>query len=441
VGASQQEAETILERKVKLMEKAHRDEAVGDNYVKLLLAGRAGAYAGDAVMSDTLFTGLAATLLYGIPLADVVPWQLLFRTEYPSLEEFLRGVLIRIERVAPEEVAPALETVEGTLQFVFSPDFWQTAARQIPNKAVYGKSRYDLSYFDPAAVRDFLRSTAIAVMKRGTSHSGSKEKMRSLADALGVDEAVAEDIFNRAALLSALREQGGLVGYTWVGVTQLTGGRVRFRAYDGSEVEVQVDHVVDALVGAYVGLSRVGLCSVTPSDYSKAPPLRYDPEAARYAIDWLLSLFTQGFRDRLPATALAAANYQTAEERGETVPPLAEVYALPASQAAQLEAVAEGVVRGLKPDVGPYELNLYKAAVRALYGELFSPHRWGAEAQRAMARDELKRYWVGRWAGAGLDAGVLDALFEAVYPTAQALGDARWSERLLELRRRLRLRG
>jgi hypothetical protein len=437
VGLSQREAERVLEQKLKLSQKSFTDDALDQNLFKLLDVYEWSTFEGEATLSDTLFTSLTATLLYGIPLADVVPWQQLFRVELPTVEEYLRGVLIRIERVAPEEVVPALETVGGALSYIFVEPVAETIAPQVPGKAVYGVSRYDQSYFDPTAVREFLRSTAYAVTKRGTSFTGMRDEMGALTEALALRPEVAEDLLNRSLLVEALKWQGAVADYAWADETLVTDGRVRFRASTGEEVEVEVAHLLDAVAGCYADLSFADACYAMPEDYYRYYPLRYDPAVARVALDYLVSLFTRGFRDRLTLAALALANYQTAEERARVVTPRAETYALATSQCQRLDSLVEGFVQQAKPDATPVELNLYKVAVRALYGELFAAHRWGAEAQRAMARDQLKRYWVEKWGRYGLNPQLLDQLFDLVFPVVATLGNVRASARLKELQYRL----
>jgi hypothetical protein len=437
VGLSQREAERVLEQKLKLSQKSFTDDAIDQNFFKLLDVFEWAAFEGEATLSDTLFTSLVATLLHGIPLADVVPWQQLFRIELPTAEEYARGVLIRIERVAPEEVVPALETVEGTLGYIFVEPVAEPVTSQVPGKAVYGVSRYDQSYFDPTAVREFLRSTAYAVTKRGTSFAGMRDEMAALAETLGLRPEVAEDLLNRSLLVEALKLQGAIADYAWADETVVTDGRVRFRAGSGEEVEVEVAHLLDAVAGCYADLSFSDACYAMPEDYYRYYPLRYDPTAARIALDYLVSIFTRGFRNRLTLTALALANYQTAEERARPVTPRAEAYALSTSQCQRLDSLVEGFVLRAKPDTTPVELNLYKVAVRALYGELTAAHRWGAEAQRAMARDQLKQYWVEKWSRYGLNPQLLDRLFDQALPAVATLGAVRASARLKELAYRL----
>jgi hypothetical protein len=437
VGASQLEAERVAEQKLKLSQKSFTDEAIDQNFWRLFGVSGWATFRSETTLSDTLFSSLTAALLHGIPLADVVPWQQLFSTELPTVEEYLRGVLIKIEQVAPEEVVPALESVEGALDYIFEESVAETVAPQVPEKAVYGKSSYDRSYFDPAAVREFLRSTAYAVTKRGTSLTGMRDEMEALTEALDLRPEVAENLLNRSLLVEALKRQGAIADYAWADETAVTDGKVSFRAGTGEEVEVEVAHLLDAVAGCYADFSFAGACYAMPEDYYRYYPLRYDPAVGREALDYLVSLFTRGFRDRLTLTALALANYQTAEERARPVTPRAEAYAAATSQCQRLDSLVEGLVLQAKPDATAVELNLYKTAARSLYGELTAVHRWGAEAQRAMPRDELKRYWVEKWSRYGLDAQLLDRLFDPAFSAVATFGAVRASERLKELRYRL----
>jgi len=427
----------LAEWKLKLSQKTSTDDAVDQLISRFFDTFDYGTGYADYVTTDTLLSGFYSSLMLGIPLADVVPWQLLFQVELPSPEEYIQGVLLEIRRVPPEQVLPQLETIDQLLGYVFEPEWSGYIQQQIPGKAVYGRSRYDQSYFDPTAVANFLRSTAYAFAKKGTSDQAVRAKIRAAAEVLGIEPALAEDLHNRLAMFSAAKAQGALANYAWVDATELTDGRVRFRAYDGSEVEVEVDGVLDALVGCYADLSFADLCFATPGDYYRYYPLRYDPSVAQVALEYMVSLFSRGFRERYLVTPLLIANYQTAEQRARAVTDMAERYSVPTSHRLALERAVDSFLDSRGAAADPVTRNLYRVAVLDLYGSLYGVHRWGDEMQRSMTRVQLKEFWVRRWSEAGLDASLLPDLFDAVIGTVDALGAVRMAEVAKSLRRRL----
>ena len=118
-----------------------------------------------------------------------------------------------------------------------------------------------------------------------------------------------------------------------------------------------------------------------------------------------------------------------------------ESFALPASQRVKIEGIVENVVRQLETDADAYKLRLYKTAALELYGALYSPHKWGNEMQRSMTPEELKRFWVSKWSGDGLNPDTLSKLWDAVKPAVDALGASRTTARMRFLREKLRARG
>ena len=144
-----------------------------------------------------------------------------------------------------------------------------------------------------------------------------------------------------------------------------------------------------------------------------------------------------GFRRRYLATALAVANYQTAEERADWRSGRTETYALPAAQRARIESIVENAVKAVEPGADAFRLRLYKTAALELYGTLYGVHRWGSEMQRALTPDALKRYWIEKWSGDGLDPRVLEAIWASAKPAIDALGSARLQVRTRFIREKL----
>ena len=304
-------------------------------------------------------------------------------------------------------------------------------------KAVYGRSRYDESYYDPPAIREFLRSTLYAFTKKDLSWTERRLRVEKAAKLLGIGEDLARTVFDRLSIIEAVKEKAATWDYAWWDASSWSlegsGGAVEFVTYDLTVEAVEYEQLIDAQGGGLWDHSCWEYCFWTPIE----PAYRFDPERLKAVFDIYRDFVVSGFRRRYLATALAVANYQTAEERADWRSGRTETYALPAAQRARIESVAEGVVRTADPGVDAFKLRLYKTAALELYGALYGVHRWGSEMQRALSSEELKSFWIGKWSDDGLDPAVLEKLWEAVKPVVDVLGAARLQARARFIREKL----
>jgi hypothetical protein len=440
VAASQAEAVTVAEQKVAYWQKVLSDPAVDQVTFRMFDVASVVGAIGDMIMSDTLYSTLVSAVHFGIPLAEVVPWQVNFRLELPSIEEYLAGVLIKPVPVSPEEVEPALGVLDKVLDLIFSPE----ARPAPPGKAVYGRSRYDESYWDPVAVREFLRSAIYAVAKKGTADAAVREELAALARALGIPEHVAADIYHRLAMVTAARDQSAPTDFAWIGFSRLSGeggvARVKVRSWTGEEVEVEYGSLLNLIAGAYIGLTCIGLSYIMPVDWAGAGGLRVDPRSLRAVIALLKDALVKSFSSNVTYNALTVANYRDAFEGGRPGGYRTESYAIPVSHAEKIATIAREVVSRLAPGAGAVVRRLYEVAAQEVYSALYKPSGWGREVYRAMAPEELRAAWLEKWAARGLDRAVLERLWDAVKPVADALGLSRTAADLSSIRKRL-LRG
>ena len=437
MGAAQREAERVAEQKLSYWAKSLSDEALEANTWRMFDTFDWGSFWSDWVLSDTLFSSLVSMLLFDIPLSDVVPWLLNWEIELPTTDEFMRGVLIKLEPIDITQVFPELTSILDSVWTLFLPEFAENIAGTKLVKAIYGKSRYDYSYYDPEAVREFLRSTLYAFTKKDVSWSEAKMRVEKAAQQLGVPEDLARSVFDRLSMISAIKERGATWDYAWWDRTDWalegSGGEVVFVTYDLTEEAVEYEQLFDP--------QACGMWDYTCWDYSYWTPTEpvylFDVEKMRAAYDILRDFFVQGFRRRYLATALAVANYQTAQERRSWQSARTETYAVPTSQRYRIESVVESVVKARIPDADPYKLQLYKSAALDVYGALYGVHQWGDEMFRAMTPDQLKQYWVDKWSADGLDPDVLSAVWDNVKPVIDILGSARTTARMRFIREKL----
>jgi len=438
VGASQIEAELVLEQKLKYWLKTLSEDAIDMNTWRAFDTFDWATFWSDWVLSDTLFSSLVSMLLFDIPPSEIVPWTLVWGVELPTPDEFLRGVLIKLEQIDVTEVFPELKTFLDAAWSIFEDWAAEGIAGMRLEKAVYGKSRYDRSYYDPEAVREFLRSTLYAFAKKDRSWPEIRLRVQKAAEQLGIPEDIARMVFDRVSEIEAVKEKAATWDYAWWDVSswspEVGGGAVEYTTYDLTMDAVEYEQMFDAQAGGVWDRSCWDYCYWAVDE----PVYRYDPEKEKAVFDTYRDYIVSAFRHRYMATALAAANYQTAEERARPGGGRVESYALPASQRVRIEALVERIVKGAEPDVDAVRLRLYKSAALEIYGALYSPHRWGAEMQKAMGPEELKRFWVSKWSGDGLNPDTLSKLWDAVKPVIDAFGSARTTARMRFLREKLR---
>jgi len=478
MGVASREVWEVLETKRKYWCKALSESAWGTNLWVMFNIFDHFSFWIDFTLSDTLLSSLLSLLFFDIPLIDVVPWGLAWNVEVPTAEELSRGVLVRLERktvrealiewlrryyeialgLSPEEVEERvsrlsleleaiLKVPEEAITKVFKPEVSAMVLETRPRKAVYGVTRYDESYYDPQAVREFLRSTFEAWMQKRGSYDEVRLRLRTLAKTLNMYEGVVEDIFNRLSMFDSIKESCLTWDYGWWDRT-LWGPEeygsppepvVEVTDFYGRKVRLEYKTLFDAQGSGWWDFSHWDQFYWTPTEIEAVPIYSIFEDLKDSYLSVLRDAMVLNARSRIVTTATAVANYQTFEAmRSPMKSPRTETYALPYSMRLRLERIVESVVTKLIPNIDTYRLRLYKTAVLELFGSLSSPHRWGDEAVRAMSDEELRNYWIGKWGSDGLDPNVLSILYDQVMRTIRAFRNVRVKDRLRFLRYRLR---
>jgi len=405
-------------------------------------------------ISTTFWSGLTSSFLWGINLNDIIPDNINFQIELPDLQQWLNGVLLIINQINLSNLLQNLNislpnfnlndligSLSDFTNFLIPPININLQNSQL-TKAYYGISAYGLSYYDPTAVRNFLRSTVFSIVVKNKNPATIKNEMEALKQSLNIADFVADDFYNRLIAIKEARDQLCLVDYCWVGYSIIPeednsprhDALLSFQTYDGRNVTIPVGNIFDLQAGCYVDLSYVDFCAIAEDEttgdnvYNITEP----------SVSTVLDAIHRSFVSRINVTPLAVANYQSGKARQD--PHNSErvaYYGLSVTQLRQLDYVTENVVKGLIPDIDSFTLRQYKVAVESLYSELFSVHRWGNEAQQAMSQEQLQQYWTQKWTLQGLNSNVLTALWNAVYPVITAQGKIRTRERLIFLKKKL----
>ncbi|MHC1593721.1 MAG: hypothetical protein ACXQT2_00185 [Methanotrichaceae archaeon] len=436
------EAWKIIEQKRKYWYKTLSDDATWSILAQSYNVFDWLSFFSDITLSDTLWSSLVSWLLLGIPFTDLEPWNLLWRVELPAPEEFLRGVMIRLERVSlrdlVQEVAPELAQAVEQPSLFLEEEYAVGVVETGLEKAVYGGTRFDYSYYDPPAVREFFRATVYAFMKKGRTLETAKHDIEEAARILNIHPEVARTLFNRLSAISSIKERALTWDYGWWDFTywseEGSEGKVTYINYELQPQTTPYEDLVDYQAGGFWDDSPWDYFYWTEEYPSSVHPFRVEG----YNVARLYDVVYANFRSRIATTPLAVANYQTRREREKwTESERLETFALPVSQRMHLERLVESVVRSREPDVDACKLRLYKSAVLQLFGDLSSPHRWGVGMQRTMSEDELRRWWIERWVDLGLDRDTLETLYSYLRKRVDTYTSVRQRERLRFLRKRL----
>lgn len=439
MGASQREAEAILEQKRKYWQKVLSEDAIETNIFRMFDVFDQASFWGDWVLSDTLFSSLIGLVFFDLPISDFVPWNLMWEITLPDIDEFLRGVLIKLEPISITDLFPDLSSVFGSLSTFMTPEAaWGIEGTRL-KKAYWGVTKYGEGYLDPPAVREFLRSTLYAFLKKDITLEEAKRRVQAAAEQLNLASEIVQDVFNRLSMISAIKEKAATWDFAWWDVTEWaeegSGGYLEFTSWDLTPEKVEYEQMWDVEGGAWWDMSLWDYCFWTD-------------DVSPYAMDWerkipviidIVDTVIFNWRRRIHTTALAAANYQRAEERRYSyTSSRTETYAVPTSAKIRVESIVENIVRKMEKQPTAFKLRLYKSAALEMFGKLYGVHRWGAEMEKAMSELDFKEYWLTKWSSEGLDRAVLEVIYQSVRPIIDALGTMRVENRVRFLRERLR---
>jgi len=432
--------EKVSQQKISYYQKALTDEAVWSNLTSTYDVSDIASFSADLVLSDTLFSSLSSYFVFGLSLEEIVPVNLNWGIELPSVEEFLRGVNIKLVPMTLSDLAPELVSIITRPTEIITPEVRPVAEETSISKCYFGESKYGECYVDPTAVREFLRSTLFAFLKKWFDFRTASDMVKSATETLQIPEEIASDVFNRLSKVTSAKAVCAVVDYSFVDFSYIceedpqTGkGIISYTDYNVRVSKSEFEDLFDALAGCIVDESAVDFCRVLGEE----PEERHLTMLEDYRLLRLLDIFTSNFRSRFFATALAVANYQTAEERRY---PFAntrvEDYAFTRLAVADIESKVKGLVQSLVPGVDPVTLRMYINSALELLG-VTSPHRWGNEMQKSMTVDEYRQYWRGKWSNAGLDPNILDRIWDSIIGLVKQYSDARLQNRLRNLSRRL----
>jgi len=436
-------AEQVLQQKLNYYQKTLTDDAIYQNLSTMYDVFDLTSFFTDITLSDTLFSSLMSYFMFDLNLNDIIPINLNWEIELPTVDEFLQGVLIKLIPISLQDLAPELSDILYDPSLLLTPEARDAMLSTKLEKCIYGKSTYGNCYVDPVNVREFLRSTVFAFMKKWYDIRSARKMVEASAKALGIKEDVVEDIFNRMSKITHAKYTCLTWDYGWWDLTYWCEeeshsepvGALTYVNYDLQVAKSEYEGLFDAQAGCIWDESFWDMCfwgGDTPE--TKNPYILRDTRITQLQ-DKVLS----NFRNRISTTAFAVGNYQTYEERrNPAINQRLDIYAQHRSHVIHIESIVENIVRSIQPDIDSVKLRLYKDASLEIYG-LSSPHKWGLDMQKAMTPDEYKQYWLDKWTGMGLDQNILNMIWDSVYTSIKTYTDIRTRNRLEFLRRKLRV--
>jgi len=274
------------------------------------------------------------------------------------------------------------------------------------------------------------------MLKAPVDLATAREKIIATADSLDIAPEIVEDLFNRLSLVSAVKEYAATFDYAWFDYSYFSNANddtVVYIDYSLQPSEVEYIGLFDATSACFFDVSILDYCFITEPETEYQQPFRPDDVLLQIR-DCIHSAFVR----TLPAIGLLVGNYTLPDERDEFTPsPRLEVYALPTSQVIQLNNLVDNMVR----DVPEPVKNMYRVATRQLYGLLYSDNKRGTAMFKNMSEDEFRSWWIEYWSSQGLDADILNKIYNVARPAVDAMGGARVIEKLRFIRNKLSVVG
>lgn len=404
----------IISQKLKYAQKVLSDKSIESNMDSIFSMLDFLSFSFDFTLSDTLFSSLLSSILFGIPFSSIAPVLLDFNIELPTVDEFLKGLLIKIEPVNIYDKYPELLTLSLSFYNIFDKDVASTLLTQQLEKGVFGLTKYGMSYYDPTPLGEFIRSTLYALTKKRSTDETVKRRVEASSKTLGINMDLASYIFNSMQMLYYAKTNACSADYCWFDVTTFPNegseAKISFVGWDLQPVEADYSCITDASGSCWFDNCLFDLNLFAPDE---APTIYIDERAGNLITEVSYYMY-QRARSRLLTTPLALSNYQKTEERMEPSRSIRlETYGLNRYITEDIRRTVKSIIK----DRVPYPIiqNLYADAILDLIKRLTKPGGWGDESFRVMSRDELLNYLVEKWGSQGLDRNVLEYIFNYMY--------------------------
>jgi hypothetical protein len=343
-----------------------------------------------------------------------------------------------LEPQIEQKLSEAVTTPEASYEQMFTPETAKTVSESKIEKGYYGISRYGQCYYDPTAAREFLRSAIYFMTKKPVDIATARNRVKAAAEALNVAPEIAEDVFNRLSMISAVKEKTLTFDYGWWDYSYFSASTektVEFIDYNLQVQELEYVDLFDAIAGCYWDVSLWNYCFFTEEYDEYKHPWRED--------DFTILLrdrIVVDFRKRLMSTGMLVANYMLPRERQEFVPSgRLEVFAETTSQSLHIDRVVDSILDTVYPNAPPALRNMYKVAAKQIWSYRYSDNKHGLSMFKSMTVEEFKSWWIKYWSDQGLDPSILEKIWSTVQPVSDALGAVRVRDKFRFIRSKIRL--
>ncbi len=448
MAEASREAWKIIEQKRKYWAKTLSNDAIWSNLLSSIEIFDWLSFFGDITLSDTLFSSLIAMLLYDIPLIDLVPWNLDWVLELPDIDEFLQGVLLKIRQISISDLIdielPDLKGIETDIDKLIDEIFDKDTAEAIKesriSKGIYGYSRYGEAYYDPVAVRDFIRSTIFFIFKKPGTYDSVKKKIEATGKTLNISSELISDYFNRLSMIEKIKERTLTWDYGWWDYSYWdldSEKTVKFIDYELEETELEYADLFDAEAGGWWDFANWDFFYWTEDFEEYKHPWKLEKQPLIILRDKIY----EDFRKRIQSTPYLVGNYLKTEERQKFTPsPRVETYHLPRHQSMIISRRVKQILRSKGLVLPPVEEQQYVNAALHLYSLRYSDNKQGLEMYKSMSEEEFRNWWLEYWSRQGLDRNTLGEIYDRLKLMINTFGSLRTTEKLRFLRRKIKLR-
>jgi hypothetical protein len=384
------------------------------------------------LIPEFYMASMSVGLLYNVDLAEVEPFSIEFTWRMPTVEEWARGVGVVIERITPPYAVKPERFVDVNVR----EEYREGVKKLMIVKGYYGKTRYGYSYYDPAAMREFIRNAVQLMLKKHPSPVNRKVELLTLATSVGVTEDFARSTHDRMSIIMSSHTWCFTLNYSMLDVARLCEpavhseeqGVVPFVDLDGNVRTAEITALSDAQYACILDVGMLDYCLLSPGQdiYTPVPPPAIEAVAEK----------VDNFRRRWMITPVAFSNYVTGAEAADyTVSERTNVWGELMSIRYVVEHEVEAFLAREAPALNTFDRRKYVTAVLQLLGHTGKRHRWGYKVYQLMEESEIKNWWLEYWSSQGLDRTILEKLFESVKTWLPRIVDVKTS-----LGRRVRLR-
>lgn len=427
--------------KQKYHEKTLTDEAIRITWIRLLDV--------EPLFSDYVWlqitpfdlTQLGMGLLADIAPIDFEPLTIDFTYETPTTEEMEQGIWMKFEPLDFTRLYAWMLDLDTYIYENFILEILITLGTRRLQKAIYGKTKYGIGYYDPVQLREFLRSTFYKLRLLRTPDISWKKGLEIIRDVVGAVRGIDEHVYNRLVLMLSAQKFSfvlgmGVLGYSFLTEKEGDLGKIPFIDARGNEMEVKFKNLEHLQIGFILGVTPLGYGVLLPMKcIYKMKDGKKNPVAIQAVIDK-----ARRISRRVTLTTWAYSNYNRPDEM--TYYHKSERVAQYDTLQWQRRMIEMWVESQIPPEeANPMKLRQYKNAVLQFYAWKAKRHRWGFNAWKRMTDEEFKEWWLGNWEAQGLNRQVLEKLYEGFKRWLPRLREEKLKvgEKLKELRKRLAL--